>query len=80
MDHDHEKLKPQLISTWMPNGVGAMPGKRVIFAETQVSSYFSLSLSLSLHALLTLLALLLVPLMPLLISGPGSSWTRRSFN
>lgn len=37
MDHDHEKLKPQLISTWMPNGVGAMPGKRVIFAETQVS-------------------------------------------
>lgn len=47
MDHDHEKLKPQLISTWMPNGVGAMPGKRVIFAETQVSSYFSLSLSVS---------------------------------
>lgn len=78
MDHDHEKLKPQLISTWMPNGVGAMPGKRVIFAETQVSSY--LSLSLSLYPLLTLLALLLVPLMPLLISGPGSSWTRRSFN
>lgn len=37
MDHDHEKLKPQLISTWMPNGVGAMPGKRVIFAETQVT-------------------------------------------
>ncbi|XP_015016509.2 teneurin-a isoform X2 [Drosophila mojavensis] len=36
MDHDHEKLKPQLISTWMPNGVGAMPGKRVIFAETQI--------------------------------------------
>lgn len=36
MDHDHEKLRPQLISTWMPNGVGAMPGKRVIFAETQV--------------------------------------------
>lgn len=77
MDHDHEKLKPQLISTWMPNGVGAMPGKRVIFAETQVSVA---SLSLSLYALLTLLALLLVPLMPLLISGPGSSWTRRSFN
>ncbi|KAH8289150.1 hypothetical protein KR054_001033 [Drosophila jambulina] len=36
MDHDHEKLRPQLISTWMPNGVGAMPGKRVIFAETQI--------------------------------------------
>lgn len=37
VEHDHEELKPQLISTWMPNGVGAMPGKRVIFAETQVS-------------------------------------------
>lgn len=37
LEHDHEELKPQLISTWMPNGVGAMPGKRVIFAETQVS-------------------------------------------
>lgn len=35
-DHDHEQLKPQLISTWMPNGVGAMPGKRIVFAETQV--------------------------------------------
>lgn len=52
MDHDHEKLKPQLISTWMPNGVGAMPGKRVIFAETQVSTgslslFPTLSLALS---------------------------------
>ncbi|XP_011183401.2 teneurin-a isoform X2 [Zeugodacus cucurbitae] len=36
VEHDHEELKPQLISTWMPNGVGAMPGKRVIFAETQI--------------------------------------------
>uniref|UniRef100_A0A1I8NSP3 Uncharacterized protein n=1 Tax=Stomoxys calcitrans TaxID=35570 RepID=A0A1I8NSP3_STOCA len=36
MEHDHEELKPQLISTWMPNGIGAMPGKRVIFAETQI--------------------------------------------
>lgn len=36
-DHDHELLKPQVISTWMPNGVGSLPGKRVIFAETQVS-------------------------------------------
>lgn len=36
-DHDHELLKPQLISTWMPNGVGAMPGRRMVFAETQVS-------------------------------------------
>lgn len=39
MDHDHELLKPQVISTWMPNGVGSMPGKRVIFAETQVSIF-----------------------------------------
>lgn len=39
LDHDHELLKPQLISTWMPNGVGSMPGKRVIFAETQVSIF-----------------------------------------
>lgn len=37
LDHDHELLKPQLISTWMPNGVGSMPGKRAIFSETQVS-------------------------------------------
>ncbi|XP_046803493.1 teneurin-a isoform X2 [Lucilia cuprina] len=36
MEHDHEELKPQLISTWMPNGIGAMSGKRVIFAETQI--------------------------------------------
>lgn len=35
-DHDHELLRPQLISTWMPNGVGSMPGKRVVFSETQV--------------------------------------------
>lgn len=37
MDHDHELLKPQVISTWMPNAVGSMANKRVIFAETQVS-------------------------------------------
>lgn len=37
MEHDHEQLKPQIISTWMPTGYGSKPGKRVIFAETQVS-------------------------------------------
>lgn len=37
-EHDHELLKPQLISTWMPNGVGAMAGQRTVFAETQVIS------------------------------------------
>lgn len=35
-DHDHELLKPQLTSTWMPNAVGSTPGQSVIFAETQV--------------------------------------------
>lgn len=37
MEHDHELLKPQIISTWMPSGYGSKPGKRVIFAETQVT-------------------------------------------
>ncbi|XP_055616662.1 teneurin-a isoform X3 [Toxorhynchites rutilus septentrionalis] len=36
LEHEHELLKPQLTSTWMPNGVGSMPGKSVIFAETQI--------------------------------------------
>lgn len=36
-EHDHELLRPQVISTWMPNGVGSMAGKRVVFAETQVN-------------------------------------------
>ncbi|XP_058838920.1 teneurin-a isoform X1 [Topomyia yanbarensis] len=36
LEHDHELLKPQLMSTWMPNGVGSMPGRSVIFAETQI--------------------------------------------
>lgn len=40
LDHDHALLKPQVISTWMPSGVGSKPGKRVIFAETQVCDYF----------------------------------------
>lgn len=41
MEHDHELLKPQLTSTWMPNGVGSMAGRSVVFAETQVSEVFS---------------------------------------
>lgn len=36
-DHDHELLKPHLTSTWMPNAVGSMSGKSVIFAEAEVS-------------------------------------------
>jgi hypothetical protein len=36
-DHDHEVLKPHLTSTWMPNSVGSMSGKSVVFAESEVS-------------------------------------------
>jgi len=38
MDHDHEMLHPVIMSTWMPDKVGGMPGKSLVFAETQVSS------------------------------------------
>jgi hypothetical protein len=37
-DHDHELLKPLLTSTWMPNAIGSMSGKSVIFAEAEVSN------------------------------------------
>uniref|UniRef100_A0A8W7P6H5 Uncharacterized protein n=1 Tax=Anopheles coluzzii TaxID=1518534 RepID=A0A8W7P6H5_ANOCL len=36
LEHDHELLSPHLTSTWMPNGIGSVPGKNFIFAETQV--------------------------------------------
>ncbi|XP_050083154.1 teneurin-a isoform X2 [Anopheles aquasalis] len=36
LEHDHELLSPQLTSTWMPNGIGSVPGRNFIFAETQV--------------------------------------------
>lgn len=45
VEHDHELLKPQLITTWMPNAVGSAPGKNVIFAETQVSQFSNKMLS-----------------------------------
>lgn len=32
---DH-KENPQIVSTWLPEKIGGMPGKSVIFAETQV--------------------------------------------
>jgi teneurin len=35
-DHDHEVLKPHLTSTWMPNSIGSMSGKSVVFAESEV--------------------------------------------
>lgn len=45
LDHDHALLKPQVISTWMPSGVGSKPGKRVIFAETQVCTFTNVTLN-----------------------------------
>lgn len=43
-DHDHEILKPHLTSTWMPNAIGSMSGKSVVFAEAEVifQSLFSI--------------------------------------
>jgi hypothetical protein len=38
MDHNHEILHPVVMSTWMPDKVGGMPGKSLVFAETQVNS------------------------------------------
>lgn len=35
-DHDPELLKPVITGTWMPEAVGGLPGKSVIFAETQI--------------------------------------------
>lgn len=35
-EHDHDVLKPHLTSTWMPNSVGSISGKSVIFAEAEV--------------------------------------------
>ncbi|XP_063927987.1 teneurin-a isoform X7 [Zophobas morio] len=35
-DHDPELLKPVITGTWMPEAVGGLPGRSVIFAETQI--------------------------------------------
>ncbi|KAG5682597.1 hypothetical protein PVAND_011940 [Polypedilum vanderplanki] len=35
-DHDHELLRPHLTSTWMPNAIGSMSGRSVIFAEAEI--------------------------------------------
>jgi hypothetical protein len=35
-EHNYEMLQPHITSTWMPNAIGSMPGRSVIFAETQV--------------------------------------------
>lgn len=36
MEHDHETLRPIIVGTWMPEKVGGLPGKSLVFAETQV--------------------------------------------
>ncbi|KAG5879649.1 hypothetical protein JTB14_012096 [Gonioctena quinquepunctata] len=35
-DHDTEILRPIITGTWLPEAVGGMQGKSVIFAETQI--------------------------------------------
>jgi len=40
LEHDHETLRPIIVSTWMPEKVGGLPGKSLVFAESQVSFYF----------------------------------------
>lgn len=35
-DHDPELLTPIITGTWMPEAVGGLQGKSVIFAETQI--------------------------------------------
>ncbi|KAL7300753.1 hypothetical protein TKK_0006730 [Trichogramma kaykai] len=36
MKHDHETLRPIIVGTWMPEKVGGLPGKSLVFAETQI--------------------------------------------
>ncbi|XP_023248034.1 teneurin-a [Copidosoma floridanum] len=36
MEHDHETLFPIIVGTWMPEKVGGLPGKSLVFAETQI--------------------------------------------
>lgn len=40
LEHDHETLRPIIVSTWMPEKVGGLPGKSLVFAENQVNFYF----------------------------------------
>ncbi|XP_043256177.1 teneurin-a isoform X2 [Colletes gigas] len=36
LEHDHELLRPIIVSTWMPEKVGGLPGKSLVFAESQI--------------------------------------------
>jgi len=40
LEHDHETLRPIIVSTWMPEKVGGLPGKSLVFAESQVNHCF----------------------------------------
>lgn len=44
LEHDHELLRPIIVSTWMPEKVGGLPGKSLVFAESQVNSANSIKL------------------------------------
>lgn len=37
LEHDHEILRPVIVSTWMPEKVGGLLGKSLVFAESQVN-------------------------------------------
>lgn len=39
LEHDHETLRPIIVSTWMPEKVGGLPGKSLVFAESQVDIF-----------------------------------------
>lgn len=39
LEHDHETLRPIIVSTWMPEKVGGLAGKSLVFAETQVNFF-----------------------------------------
>ncbi|KAL1116307.1 hypothetical protein AAG570_005802 [Ranatra chinensis] len=36
LDHDETLLMPVILSTWMPQKIGGLPGKSLVFAETQM--------------------------------------------
>ncbi|XP_024941633.1 teneurin-a isoform X3 [Cephus cinctus] len=36
LEHDHETLRPIIVGTWMPEKVGGLPGKSLVFAESQI--------------------------------------------
>ncbi|XP_012287191.1 teneurin-a isoform X2 [Orussus abietinus] len=36
LEHDHETLRPIIVGTWMPEKIGGLPGKSLVFAESQI--------------------------------------------